>query len=109
MCTRYSANSNGRTLYSEGNHYTNELVENGTLFNPIPRYDAYGGHMSSRPKTCLDCGYKPRPQYSFKFACNTLKDSGSPGACNCWDPSQMQWMTGSMGVPVAKARFDTFK
>lgn len=108
MCSRYSANSNGRTIYAPGNMYTNELVRNGTLFNPIPELDEYGGHFSSNPRMCLDCGYKPRPQYSFKFACNTLRNGGGPGDCNCFDPSSMAWMEASMSVPQIKARFDTF-
>lgn len=108
MCSRYSANSNGRTIYAPGNVYTNELVRNGTLFNPIPELDEYGGHFSSNPKMCLDCGYKPRPQYSFKFACNTMRNSGAPGACSCWDPSELQWQMGSMGPAQIQARFDTF-
>lgn len=109
MCSRYSANSNGRTIYAPGNIYTNELVRDGTLFNPIPNLDEYGGHYSSNPNVCLDCGYKPRPQYSFKFACNNLRDANSPGACNCWDPSSMRWQMGSMGPPNVNARFDTFR
>ena len=108
MCSRYSANSNGRTIYAPGNVYTNELVRNGTLFNPIPELDEYGGHFSSNPKMCLDCGYKPRPQYSFKFACNTMRNSGAPGACSCWDPSELQWQMCSMGPAQIQARFDTF-
>jgi hypothetical protein len=109
MCSRYSANSNGRTIYAPGNMYTNELVRNGTLFNPIPELDEYGGHFSSNPKMCLDCGYKPRPQYSFKFACNTLRDSGAPGSCNCWDPSSLRYAEAALGVPQVKARFDRFE
>lgn len=108
MCSRYSANSNGRTIYAPGNVYTNELVRDGTLFNPIPELDEYGGHYSSNPRMCLDCGYKPRPQYSFKFACNTLRDANSPGACNCWDPASLKWMEGVASVPRVQARFDTF-
>ncbi len=108
MCSRYSANSNGRTIYAPGNMYTNELVRNGTLFNPIPELDEYGGHFSSNPKMCLDCGYKPRPQYSFKFACNTLRNGGGPGDCNCFDPSSMEWQMASMSTPIVKARFDRF-
>ena len=107
MCSRYSANSNGRTIYAPGNLYSNELVRNGTLFNPIPELDEYGGHFSSNPKMCLDCGYKPRPQYSFKFACNTMRNSGAQD-CRCWDPSSMAYMEASLGVPQVKARFDTF-
>ena len=109
MCSRYSANSNGRTIYSPGNVYTNDLVRNGTLFNPIPELDAYGGHTSNNPNLCLDCGYKPRPQYSFKFACdNSSCNANAPGACNCWDPAQLRWQEGSMGPPRVQARFDTF-
>lgn len=108
MCSRYSANSNGRTIYAPGNVYTNELVRNGTLFNPIPELDEYGGHFSSNPKMCLDCGYKPRPQYSFKFACNTMRNSGAPGACSCFDPADMMWMQAVAGVPQIKSRFDSF-
>ena len=109
MCSKYSANSNGRTIYSEGNVYTNALVEDGTLFNPIPQLDNYGGHYSNNPSTCLDCGFKPRPQYSFKFACNTLRNANAPGACNCWDPSSLRWMEASMGPVRTNARFDRFE
>lgn len=108
MCSRYSANSNGRTIYAPGNVYVNELVRNGTLFNPIPVLDEFGGHISANPNICLDCGFKPRPQYSFKFACNTLRNAGGAGDCNCWDPASMAWQMGSMGVPQVPARFNTF-
>lgn len=106
MCSRYTANSSGRTIYAPGNVYTNQLVLDDVFFNPVPQLDEYGGHTSSNPCRSLDCGFKPRPQYSFKFACNSA--SCGPGGCNCFDPAAMKWMMASMGVPRVNARFDTF-
>ncbi len=106
MCSRYDANTSGRTILAPGNVYTNELVSNDVLFNPIPMLDEYGGHYSSFPGQALDCGFKRRPQYSFKFACNS--GNCGPGGCNCFDPSAMMYAMGSMGVPRTNARFDKF-
>lgn len=106
MCSRFDANSSGRTILAPGNVYTNQLVEDGTLFNPIPELDEYGGHCSSDPFRSLDCGYKRRPQYSFKFACNS-QNCGA-GGCNCFNPAAMRWQMASMGTPREHARFDRY-
>lgn len=106
MCSRYDANTSGRTILAPGNVYNNQLVYNDVLFNPVPVLDEYGGHCSSDPSRSLDCGFKRRPQYSFKFACNS--GNCGPGGCNCFDPSAMLYQMGSMGVPRVNARFDTF-
>lgn len=108
MCSRYNdANTSGRTVLAPGNVYNNELVYNDVLFNPVPILDEYGGHCSSDPNVALDCGFKRRPQYSFKFACNS-GNCNSPGSCNCFDPSNMLYQMGSMGVPRVNSRFDRF-
>lgn len=110
MCSRYEANTSGRTILAPGNVYTNELVYNDVLFNPTPVLDDYGGHCSSDPSRTLDCGYKRRPQYSFKFACNGQNCGAGAGAgmCNCFDPAKMAWAQASMGVPRVNARFDRY-
>ncbi len=106
MCSRCDATTSGRTILAPGNVYTNELIYNDTLFNPIPILDEYGGHCSSDPSRVLDCGYKERPQYSFKFAC---KDQNcGAGGCNCFDPAKMAWQMASMGPARQNARFDRF-
>lgn len=106
MCSRYDANTSGRTILAPGNVYTNELVYNDVLFNPVPELDEYGGHYSSNPFRSLDCGFKRRPQYSFKFACNS-QNCGA-GGCSCFDPAKMAWAQASMGVPRVAARFDRY-
>lgn len=107
MCSRYNdANTSGRTVLAPGNVYTNELVYNDVLFNPIPVLDEYGGHCSSSPGQALDCSFKRRPQYSFKFACNSSNCDGSPSCC--FDPASMLWQAGSMGPARVNARFDRF-
>jgi hypothetical protein len=107
MCSRFDANSSGRTILAPGNKYTNRLVYDDILFNPIPQLDEYGGHMSSAPGTTLDCSFRRRPQYSFKFACNS--GNCGPGGCNCFDPAAMKWQMASMGAPRENVRFDTFR
>lgn len=106
MCSRYAATTAGRMIYAPGNNYTNQLVLNDTFFDPVPHLDEMGGHFSDDPSRCLDCSYKPRETFSFKFPCNSA--AGYGGDCNCWDPSQMQWQSASMGVPRVQVRFDRF-
>lgn len=107
MCSRYDASTAGRTLYAPGNNYTNQMILDDVFFDPHPELDEFGGHFSADPSRCLDCSYKPRPTYSFKFPCNTQRGYG-PGDCNCFDPSQMKFAQGALGVPRVQVRFDRF-
>lgn len=109
MCSPYHHNredrrpvTGGREILAPGNVYDNNII-----FNPTPILDDYGGHISSNPNRSLDCSFKRRPPYSFKFACSD-QNCNEPGGCNCFNPEDMQYVIGTMGVPRVHARFDRY-
>jgi hypothetical protein len=104
----FEANSIGRNVLYADNPQANlrSVLETNTLYNKRDKHNPWGEPVpTERSVASLDCCPKKPMRLQYRWQ-STPGNPCEPGGMNRFSPEELQWESGSMGIPRAYARFD---
>lgn len=82
------------------------LLKNGVLFNDATRYNDYGEPLPTARAESLDCCTRKPQRIQYKWM-RAAGNPGEPGGMNRFDPEDLNWQVGTMGIPRVYARYES--
>lgn len=102
----FNPNSLGRDMIvvPDDKRDLRSAIENDIFYTRTDPHNEYGEPIATNRTASLDCAVRKPQRIAYKFS--PSRQRSGPGGANTFDPADLEWQTGSMGVPKPNVRFD---